>query len=148
MKIKRAKTRTKGTKRTIGPSFVILSLPYFIFSLSIFGKFSSRPRRAYTTGTTALFYGVSCWSLAVQVMSTILTEHYVTKAIVVQSKSYTFSFNSSHSFSFWRNWRCVFSSTSSFSLNIMTKLCKTREAAISEPFPDRLFSNLDGVDVV
>ena len=30
----------------------------------------------------------------------------------------------------------------------MTKSRKTREAAISEPFLDRLFSNLDGVAVV
>ena len=41
-----------------------------------------------------------------------------------------------------------FSSTSSFSINIMTKLRKTREAAISEPFLDRLFSNLNEVVVV
>ena len=36
---------------------------------------------------------------------------------------------------------------SSFSLSIMTKSRKIREAAISEPFLDRLFSNLDGVTV-
>ena len=47
------------------------------------------------------------------------------------------SFNSSHSFYLWRSWRRVFSSTSSFSLNIMTKLRTTREDAISEPFLDR-----------
>ena len=55
---------------------------------------------------------------------------------------------SSHSLSFWCSWRCAFSSTSSLSLNIMTKSRKTREAVISEPFLDRLFSNLDGVAVV
>ena len=37
---------------------------------------------------------------------------------------------------------------SHFSLNIMTKLRKTREVAISEPFLDLLFCNLDGVVVV
>ena len=36
---------------------------------------------------------------------------------------------------------------SSFSLSIMTKSRKIREAAISEPFLDRLFSNLHGVTV-
>ena len=67
-------------------NFRVLSLPCFIFSLCIFGKFSNRPRHTHTTGTTVPFYGVS-WSLAVQVTTTILTEHYTTKAIVVQSKS-------------------------------------------------------------
>ena len=37
---------------------------------------------------------------------------------------------------------------SSFSLTIMTKSCKIREAAISELFLDRLFSNLDEVTVI
>ena len=71
---------TKGTKRTIGPTFVILSLPCFILSLCIFGKFSRRHRHTYSTGTTFFLYGVP-WSLAVQVMTTILTEHYITEAI-------------------------------------------------------------------
>ena len=146
-KIKRANTMTKGTKRTIGPSFVILSLPCFILSLCLFGKFSRRPRHTYSTGTTFFLYGVP-WSLAVQVMTTILTEHYITKAIFSSQGAKHWSFNSSHYFSLWRNWRFVFSSTSSFSLNIMSKKCKTREAAISEEFLDRLFSNLDGVVVV
>ena len=145
-KIKKAKTRTKGTKRIIGPSFVILSLHCFIFSPCTFGKFSRWPAHTYTSGTTVLFYGVS-WSLAVQVMTTILTEHYKRRLLFSSRRAKHWSFNSSHSFSFWRNWSCVFSSTSPFSLSIRTKLRKTREAAISEPFLDFLYSNLDG-DVV
>ena len=75
-----------------GPSFVILSL---LASSSVYvslAKFSRRPRHSYTTGTTVAFYAVS-WSLAVQVTTSwILTKHYITKAIVVQSKSWTLIF--------------------------------------------------------
>ena len=76
-KIKRAKTRTKETKKTIGPSFVIRSLQ----SMYLWEMLQT-PRHTYTTETTVPFYGVS-WSLAIQVKTTISTEHYITKAIVV-----------------------------------------------------------------
>ena len=129
--MKRAKTRTKGTKRTIGPSFLILSLPCFIFSLCIFGKFSSRPRHTYPSNDDnfdrALYNeGYRCPVKELNIVLFIRHTPFLSDAVDV----------------------ACFSNASSFSLNNTTKSRKTREVAISEPFLDRLFSNLDGVAVV